>query len=149
MAEVLTDTNILLRSLYPEHPHYGAAENALASLRFRNETLCVAPQNLIEFWAVATRPRDANGLGMTPARAASEIAILRQFFRVLPATPDVLETWQRIVVSLGISGRQTHDAHLVAIMQVYSVTNILTFNGVDFRRFPGITVLDPAEVGRL
>ncbi|HLQ51398.1 MAG TPA: hypothetical protein VK129_07865, partial [Terriglobales bacterium] len=71
---ILTDTNILLRSLYPEHPHYAAAENALAALRLRNEVLCIAPQNLIEFWTVATRPRDDNGLGMTPARAASEIA---------------------------------------------------------------------------
>jgi hypothetical protein len=30
-------------------------------------------------------------------------------------------------------------------MQVYSVTDILTFNGTDFRRFPGINVLDPAQ----
>src|SRR5215469_15689895 len=138
MAGVLTDTNVLLRSLYPEHPQYGAAENALASLRLRNESLCVAPQNLIEFWTVATRPREGNGLGMPPARAANEIAALRQFFRLLPATPEVFEAWQEIVVSLGISGRQTHDAHLVAVMKIYSVTNILTFNGSDFRRYPGI-----------
>ncbi len=143
---ILTDTNILLRSLYPEHPHYAAAENALAALRLRNEVLCIAPQNLIEFWTVATRPRDDNGLGMTPARAASEIATLRRFFRLLPSTPDVLEAWQRIVVRLGIVGKQTHDAHLVAVMQIYSVTNILTFNTAHFRRFPGITVLDPAQV---
>jgi len=26
MAGILTDTNVLLRSLYPEHPQYGAAE---------------------------------------------------------------------------------------------------------------------------
>jgi predicted nucleic acid-binding protein len=45
----LTDTNILLRSLYPEHPHYSLAEKALVKLRLRQETLCLAPQNLIEF----------------------------------------------------------------------------------------------------
>jgi asparagine synthase (glutamine-hydrolysing) len=37
------------------------------------------------------------------------------------------------------------NAHLVAVMQVYSVTDILTFNVEDSRRFPGITVLDPAQ----
>jgi hypothetical protein len=34
----------------------------------------------------------------------------------------------------------------VAIMQVYSVTNILTFNVSHFERFPGITALNPATV---
>jgi len=32
------------------------------------------------------------------------------------------------------------------VMQVYSVTAILTFNGNDFKRYPGITVLNPANV---
>jgi predicted nucleic acid-binding protein len=146
MARVLADTNILLRSLNPADPHYAAADKALAALRTRNETLCVAPQNLIEFWAVATRPRDDNGLGMTPAKAAGEIAALRQFFRVLPSTPDALEVWQRIVVGQGIIGKQTHDAHLVAVMQIYAVTSILTFNAAHFRRFSGITVLDPERL---
>ena len=142
---ILADTNVLLRSLYPDHPHYYAAEKALAALRLRGEALCIAPQNLIEFWAVATRTRDDNGLGMSPARAAREIATLRRFFRLLPATPEVLDTWQRLVIDLGISGKPTHDVHLVAVMLVYSVTDILTFNTGHFRRFPGITVLDPAQ----
>ena len=123
---VLADTNVLLRSLYPEHPQYSAAENALAALRLRGDSLCMAPQNLIEFWAVATRSRADNGLGMS--------------------TPEVLEAWQSIVADLGILGKQTHDAHLAAIMRVNSVTSILTFNTNHFRRFPGMTVLDPAKV---
>jgi predicted nucleic acid-binding protein len=114
---ILADTNILLRSLYPNHPHYSVAENALSALRLRNETLCIAAQNLIEFWAVATRSREDNGLGMTTSRAAGEIATLRRFFRLLPSTPDVLEAWQRIVTDLGICGKQAHDAHLAAVMQ--------------------------------
>jgi predicted nucleic acid-binding protein len=40
----------------------------------------------------------------------------------------------------------THDAHLVAVMQVYSVAHILTFNTGHFKRFPGITVLDPLSI---
>jgi len=143
---ILVDSNILLRSLHPEHPHYPIAQNALATLRVRIEPLCLAPQNLIEFWAVATRSRDDNGLGMTHARAAAEIEKLRRFFRLLPATPDIFEVWQRMVIALGITGKQTHDAHLVAVMEVYSVTSILTFNTGHFKRFPGITVLDPAQV---
>jgi len=143
---VLIDGNVLLRSLHPGHPHYAAAGNSVATLRFRNETLCIAPQVLIEFWAVATRPRDDNGLGLPPARVAAELMSLKRLFRLLPSTPDVLEAWQRIVIAHGALGKQTHDAHLVAIMEVYSVAGILTFNASHFERFPGITVLNPARV---
>jgi predicted nucleic acid-binding protein len=98
---ILVDTNILLRSLHLQHPHHDLANNALKLLRLRNETLCAAPQNLVEFWAVATRPLNENGLGMTVARVAGEIAVLRQLFRVLPYTAEVLERWQNIVTMIG------------------------------------------------
>jgi predicted nucleic acid-binding protein len=133
---ILADTNILLRTLYSSDPLYAIADNALAELRRRRETICICPQNLIEFWAVATRPRDAysNGLGMDTATATKEMTALLNLFRLLPYTPDVLEEWRRMVMVYGISGKQTHDAHLVALMQVHSVTSILTFNDRHFKR---------------
>lgn len=143
---ILADTNILLRSLHSADPHYDVVKNAVKLLRLQNETFCVAPQNLVEFWAVATRPLNENGLGMPVTSAAQEIAALREFFRLLPYTADVLERWQRLVLDQGVVGKQTHDAHIVAVMQVYSVASILTFNGAHFKRFPGIGVLDPAQV---
>jgi len=85
--EVLIDSNVLLRSLHPSHPHYAVAENAVSTLRLRDERLCIAPQNLIELWAEATRPRDDNGLGLTAARAATELASLRRLFGFCPTLP--------------------------------------------------------------
>jgi predicted nucleic acid-binding protein len=121
-------------------------KNALNVLRLRNEVLCVAPQNLVEFWAVVTRPRNENGLGLTTAQAVNELTAVQDFFRVLPYTPEVTKAWKRIVTAHAISGKQTHDAHLVAIMQVNFLSNIVTFNKSDFERYPGITVLDPAQL---
>jgi hypothetical protein len=57
----------------------------------------------------------------------------------------VFDAWQRIVVIHGVVGKQTHDAHLAAIMQVHAVKSILTFNVSHFERFPGIQVLSPAR----
>ena len=74
------------------------------------------------------------------------MASLTRLFRLLPYTPDVLEAWQRIVIGQSIIGKQTHDAHLVAIMQAHAVTNVLTFNVSHFSRFPGISVLDPLHI---
>jgi predicted nucleic acid-binding protein len=58
----LVDSNVLLRLVYRLDSAHGDAENAYIALREQNQTLCVIPQNLIEFWAVATRPTRANGL---------------------------------------------------------------------------------------
>jgi predicted nucleic acid-binding protein len=58
----------------------------------------------------------------------------------------VLEAWRRIVLAQGVSGKQAHDAHIVAMMEVHSVTSILTFNDMHFRRYPGITPVNPAQV---
>ena len=142
----LVDTNILLRSLNPDDPQYDAAAKALAKIRASNEVLCIMPQILIEFWAVATRPSNKNGLGLTISEAESELTTIRRFFRLLPCTPAVLEIWQRMVVLHRVSGKQTHDAHVAAIMRVHGVTDILTFNVADFERFPGVTILHPAKL---
>ncbi|MGH9960699.1 MAG: hypothetical protein ACREBC_26855, partial [Pyrinomonadaceae bacterium] len=44
----------------------------LARLRKTGEELCIVPQNLIEFWAVATRPLAENGLELTIDEAVQE-----------------------------------------------------------------------------
>jgi predicted nucleic acid-binding protein len=143
---ILVDTNILVRSVYPPDPHYEIAARALSTLTARNEILCIAPQNIIEFWAVATRPRNENGLGLESVTAEQEIEIMMRLFLLLAYTPQVFHTWRHIVFTQGVLGKQTHDAHLVALMQVHAVESILTFNSSHFKRYSGINVLDPAQV---
>src|SRR5580704_12548116 len=81
MAATLIDTNVLLRLLQPQYTQYSIATAAVSELRRRRADLCVATQNLVEFWAVATRPVVTNGLGMSPLTIAGE---LRE--RPFPAT---------------------------------------------------------------
>ena len=81
---VLADTNILLRSLQTSAPHYPIVESALAKLRSGQEIVCIAPQNLIEFWSVATRPATENGLGLSAARTAAEITASWDCFACFP-----------------------------------------------------------------
>src|ERR1700683_5449942 len=145
MAVTLIDTNVLLRLLQPLHPQYSIAATAVAELRKQRADLCVAPQNLVEFWVVATRPVVNNGLGMSPLMIAGELRALNGLFRLLEGKPGVAGAWEMLVGKHLVSGKQAHDAHLVAVMLVYAVTSILTFNIADFQRYPGITVLDPAQ----
>ncbi len=94
---------------------------ALAGLRRQESDLCIARQNLVEFWAVATRSLAENGLGMSPVATAGEVRVLH----------DLL---------------QAHDAHLVAVMNIHGVRRILTFNGADFRRYGSVEVIAPSSI---
>lgn len=142
----LMDTNCLMRSVRPDDPEYALVTAAIECLHRSGEIVYITAQNLIEFWNVATRPVDRNGLGFTPVQAEELLAELETLFPRLPDTPDIYPAWRRIVASVGVSGVQVHDARLVAVMQVHQLTRILTLNTRDFVRYPGITVVHPQDV---
>jgi predicted nucleic acid-binding protein len=142
----LADTNCLLRWAQPHHPLYTVARSAITELQRRGEQVFITPQNLIEFWNSATRPVDRNGFGFTPAQTDREVTRLEQLFRLAPDTAAIYGEWRQLVVAVGVSGVQVHDARLVAVMRVHGLTHILTFNTQDFVRYPGITPVHPHDV---
>lgn len=125
---------------------YDDVTRALAVLATRGDELRVIAQNLIEFWAVATRPITDNGLGITVAEAAQELTKLKTLFVVLPDTADILPQWEQLVAKHQVMGKQAHDARLVAAMLVHKVTHLLTFNIADFKRYSEITVVSPSSL---
>ena len=140
------DTNVLLRSIDDGHAAQPVAENSLLALRDDGETLSIFPQNLVEFWAVATRPIVNNGLGWSVDRAEQELSDLKNLFVVLADTDAILPEWKRLVVQYRVIGKQAHDAHIVAAMLVHKVTHLLTFNDRDFKRLTEITVVNPQNI---
>lgn len=144
---ILVDTNILLRSIQPHHPHYALVEKAFALLRGGKETLFVTIQNLVEFWAVATHPRGSeNGLGMTTEEAARELVAIKDLFPILPEPASILEVWEHLVTTFRVSGKNTHDARLVAVMKLHGISRKPTLNVADFTRFEGIEVISPTKL---
>jgi len=55
---VLVDTNILLRSVQPNHPLCSQATHAVSKLIRQKDAVFFCAQNIAEFWNVATRPID-------------------------------------------------------------------------------------------
>lgn len=145
---ILLDTNLLIRITRSLDPQAGVARAAVQSLLTRGERLMIVPQNLYEFWAVATRQRGAppaghNGLGMTPAQAGQWLRFFRRRFTLLVDRADLSDLWQALVEAHGVSGFRAHDVRLAAAMQSYGISRLLTFNSADFRGLP-VTTLDPA-----
>jgi predicted nucleic acid-binding protein len=140
------DSNILLRMAQDTHPMHAAATKATTTLIRQGEIVHIIPQNLYEFWSVATRDIQYNGLGLSIPDANAEIARLRTLFSFLPDSPAIYTEWQRLVTTHAVSGRDSHDTRIVAAMNVHRVSHLLTFNKADFTRYPGITVLFPSEI---
>src|SRR5579884_1078665 len=142
----LLDTNILLRLSKRESPEFSTIRAALRSLAQKNARLCYTPQNLIEFWNVATRPLVRNGFGLSTHEVNEAASRIEKAFILLPDRAEIHYEWRRLVVFLGIAGTQVHDAHIIAAMIVHKVQHILTFNDRDFQRYSGIVVVHPTNV---
>jgi predicted nucleic acid-binding protein len=142
---VLVDTNVLLRRTQPDHESHALAVESVARLLESGEPVCFTPQIASEFWNVVTRPQPQNGLGLSVAFAASELAKIEQVLTLLPDLPATYLEWKRLVLTHGVSGAKVHDARLVAAMNVHGMRRILTFNDADFRRYD-IEVLHPSSI---
>jgi hypothetical protein len=90
--------------------------------------------------------QNARSIGEAEAKAA----VFEGTFPLLPETPDIYPAWKALVEALGIIGKRVHDARLVAVCHVHTVTHVLTFNVAHFTGMagfgPGIVVVDPATV---
>lgn len=103
-------------------------------------------QTFIEYWVVATRPRDVNGLGLAPPEAEADLRDFEDTFALLAEPADMAIRWRALASEYGVRGRQAHDARLAALMRAYGIRHLLTLNSGDFRRYSWITCLLPSQV---
>ncbi len=142
----LVDTNVLLRAVQVEHPDHLLATRALSALLLSGEGPHVCPQNIYEFWVVATRPAAMNGLAMAPSQAAQNIERILRWFVLCPDSPEVMPVWLELVTRYGVSGKAAHDARLVASAINSKLKAMVTFNAGHFSRFSELQVLTPEQV---
>ncbi len=81
---------------------------------------------------------------MTPAQAAHWLRFFQRRFTPLPDREELSRLWLALVEAHGVTGFRAHDVRLVAAMQSYGITRLLTFNTAHFRGLP-VTILDPAS----
>jgi predicted nucleic acid-binding protein len=143
---VLVDTNILLRSAQPTHPLCSEATSAVSKLLRQQDAVFFCAQNIAEFWNVATRPAEVNGLGFSHEEALQEVASIEDLLILLPDIPAVYPVWKRLVQDHRVQGVKVYDARLVAVMSVYVIDAVLTFNVADFKRYGNVRAIHPASM---
>lgn len=142
---VLLDTNIIGRISQPTHALHSLATTATDRLIAEGHELRIVPQVLYEFWAVATRAIKENGLGFSIEETVEKIDRIKLVFPPLRDERRILDPWESLVRKYEVRGKNTHDARLVAAMLRHGVTQLLTFNASDFKRFKEIEVLEPID----
>ena len=142
----LVDTNFLLRLAQSTSSLQQYARNAYSTLRAQGEVLTIVPQNIFEFWVVATRPVNVNGIGLSIDLASQSLAQMKQLFALQPDIPEILTSWEQLVIKYQVRGKQAHDTRLVAAMLVHQIPCLLTFNTADFKRFAEITAIAPQDI---
>lgn len=139
---VLVDTNVVVRLAQIDSAQNPIAHHGVRVLRSNHHPLIV-PQVEYEFWAVATRPVNSNGLGFTTSETQAELEKLREYFTLLRDERGIYEIWQDLVSRYEVIGKRTHDARLVAAMLRHRITHLLTFNTGHFASFTEIEAIDP------
>lgn len=132
---VLLDTNILMRLVDKASAEHEVCVNAIQKLNDEGNDLLVCAQVLIEFWSAATRPKEANGMGMAAASAREWLEELLKSMELVSELPDIGIRWLDLVSKHAVISKQAHDARLVAFATGHKVDFLLTLNLKDFSRF--------------
>jgi predicted nucleic acid-binding protein len=119
---------------------------SVARLLTRDTAVYFTPQNITEFWSVATRHADKNGLGLSQEIVLAELAVIEELLTLLPDSPNHLSRMEAVVSQYQVVGAKVHDARLAAVANVYGVKSILTFNTGDFVRFDQLGILHPSDI---
>jgi predicted nucleic acid-binding protein len=87
-----------------------------------------------------------NGLGLTHDEVVQETSDIERLLALLPEVPAIYLSWKGLVQRHRVQGVKVYDARLVAIMSVYRIETVLTFNVDDFKRYGNISALHPSAV---
>lgn len=132
---VVVDTNVLLAATDTDRLHHQAASTFLRSDVRR---LAVTLQIVREYLAVSTRPVEANGLGLEVEQACHNVEEILAAATLLDegraATTRLLQLLPEVIAS----GKQVHDANLVACALVHGAAAIVTDNTRHFSRFASL-----------
>ncbi|OLP18574.1 twitching motility protein PilT [Leptolyngbya sp. 'hensonii'] len=146
MTRYLLDTNVVMRFCNPSDVQHELATDAISRLLLQSDECLLVTQVIIEFWVVATRPTQFNGLGWTVEQTRSTIDQLLDRFPFLEESPQIFPNWLNLVTNNRVMGKRTHDARIIAAMLANGITHLLTFNPSDFAGISSITIIHPQDL---
>ena len=143
---VFVDTNVLLTATDKSRPNHEAARRLIAESGSRGLHLAVSGQILREYLVVATRPVDANGLGLATRDAVANVKAFLRYVGMYEETGETANRLHRLGLTHHLRGKHFHDANIVATMSVHGIRSLVTYNVKDFECFSDIDVIAVADL---
>lgn len=142
----LLDTNVLLAATDEGRPDHVAALSVLNEWPTGGTVLYTSGQIVREYLSVATRLIKLNGLGLSRPDAIANARTLRGRLGLLGESHKVNDRLLELLDDIDCTGKQVHDANVVATMLVHGIDTLVTLNRSDFARFEAlvdVVGLDP------
>ena len=139
---VLVDTNVLIYHQIALSPFHAAARSQLHDLAAAGNPLWLSRQILREYLAAMSRPGTLTpSLPMTTLIA--DVQTFESRFLIAEDGSAVTVHLLSLLASISCSGKQVHDANIVATMLSHGIPRLLTHNVADFSRFAGVITVVP------
>jgi predicted nucleic acid-binding protein len=139
---VMIDTNILLRYLIQDFPEYPKIKKVVDDLIYQGYQIWISRQIIREFSTVCTRPQNFMNT-LSSLQVTQHILTFPQMFKIADEDARVTQALVQLMQTIPLGGKQIHDANIVATMQVYYISNLVTLNIADFARFQALITLIP------
>ena len=147
VGEILfVDTNVLLSATDESRPCHREACRLITESASRGRHLAASGQILREYLVVATRPVEANGLGLATRHATANLHQFLRHIHLYDETAAVARRLRDLGHGRGIRGKRFHDANIVATMATHGIRALVTENADDFTAFAEIKPLTIASV---
>ncbi|MGB4780353.1 type II toxin-antitoxin system VapC family toxin [Microbacterium sp.] len=142
IGPVVVDTTVLLAATDMSRSAHVAAT---AFLSDDERPLALTPQIVREYLAVATRPETANGLGLTAAQARANVDEFLSDMRLLADDATAVRRLLELVSQGAATGKQVHDANIVAVAVAHRAVTIVTDNLQHFTRYSDLISIEALQ----
>ena len=132
---IFIDTNILLTATDSSRNNHNRAKQIFRDIAHSGYHPVSSGQVLREYLVVATRPRNANGFGLSPGDVVHNVNEFKKRLTIYEERKSTADILQHLVVQYQLKGKRIHDANIYAIMKTHKINFLLTENKADFECF--------------
>jgi predicted nucleic acid-binding protein len=131
---IFIDTNVLVFATIPSSPFHQPAIAALHALAQTGVETWISRQVVREYLVQLTRP-GVLPLPLSAQLAGQQAETLTTLYRVADENGAVFRELLTLLRAGLASGKQVHDANVVATCLAWGIPRLLTHNVADFQRF--------------